>query len=405
VPVFEGWNQITVKVTLNNMGENSQLRRVFVDRTAPEIVLVQPEAWPANTNQQIFEIVGHVVTDDDTTVFPLVVGGHPMSYTHGLFRQLVTLAQGTNEVVITAEDHLGNTATVIVTIIADWTPPTVEIKHPHEERYATGYGVINISGAVWNATRVVIVHGGVEYPADHVYGDWNRSGTWKRTLELGPLDVDVLLIARAYDHVGNVHEDYLTVHLDMLPPRLDVDYHRMMDGRGYWITGWTDPEIEAIELNGLLYPTDHGNISILITFIEGRNDLVLTAEDEVGNIATVTKTVWHDDNHLDLKVQDPPDRIGRFVIIEGTTDKNVHNITVDGTEYPVVDGRFRVEVRPGKDQDVIRVKVEDAVGNTRSTTVHVGGSLVSSPTGSVIIILVIVVFMMLLAFIYIKKRT
>jgi hypothetical protein len=405
VLVFEGWNRISITSSLYGMEVTTVLRKVWVDRTPPDLVIFGPEGSPVYTNSDSYEIAGMVVLDPETVVVSLVVDGLPTSYPNGQFSKVVHLRQDRNEIEVRALDELGNEAVVEVVIIADWQPPVVLIKVPEEERIVTGYGVVEVRGTVLNATRVYVEHIGHRYAAILTGGDWNNTGTWMHTLELGPRDLNVAVFVRAFDHVGNMAQDVFWVTLDLEPPELDVTYKEPNVGGHTIINVATDPDIGALDINGKLYPVVAGYASILWPLDEGANEVVITARDAVGNEARDVNSIWYDDHHLSLNVKDPPDTKGNWVIVEGTTDGNVATVLVDGEQYPVENGSFRVEVNPGEGQDLIKVVVVDPAGNTRTAHVSAGGQTLTPAVVSGLVIVGIAVLMMVFSYRYIIRRS
>ena len=404
VPVIEGLNRITVRSTVHNGEPTILMRNISVDQTPPVIKIIRPETNPSYTNQRRYQITGQV-SDPDVAAIPLIVDGHPVTTYTGIFSREVELVEGRNEIDVRASDPHGNEAVVWLTIYADFTPPEVEITAPGEDEHITGYGVVDMKGQVWNATRVVVVHGDVEHGVVPVGGDWNASGTWMYTLELGPDDIDQTIIAKAFDHVGNVAEDRVRIIVDLVPPHLQVEFHHERDGILVYIQGTTDLDVETIEITGILYPVENGEFNIVWCLGEGETVLVLTVSDGFGNKAVETETFSFDNGPPKLKVKDPPDWNGSKVVIRGTTDRNVRTVLIDGVSYPVEEGRFLEEVALEDGQDMVLVVVEDPAGNRRTISVDVSGSAASGWAFTLVLIIVLVAVTMFVTRKYLARRT
>ena len=402
--MIEGLNRITVRSTVHNGEPTIVMRNISVDQTPPVIKIIRPETNPSYTNQRRYQITGQV-SDPDVAAIPLIVDGHPLTTYTGIFTRVVELVEGRNEIDVRASDPHGNEAVVWLTIYADFTPPEVEITLPVGDIYETGYGVVEMKGTVWNATRVVIVHRDVEHEGVHVGGVWNAAGTWMYSRELGPVDIDQPAIARAYDIAGNVAEDQVRIILDTGPPVLKVEFHQGDDGQVVEITGTTELDVEVISVYGVMFPVVDGEFRILWLLSEGKNELVLTAQDALGNVATETETLWYDNGPPDLKVMDPPDRNGSKVVIKGVTDPNVGTVLIDGVSYPVEEGRFRAEVQPEEGQGVVNVVVVDPAGNRKSVTVDVTDTETTRTINYIGLLAGFAAAMMVLSYLYNKRRT
>ncbi len=92
----------------------------------------------------------------------------------------------------------------------------------------------------------------------------------------------------------------------------------------------------------------------------------------------------------------PPSR----ALVRGACSNYIENVTIDGTEYPVVDSEFweEIEVAPGTDR--ILVRVEDPAGNTAGEWVDLG-----IPTAFwYLAVAVIIVFIVALVFAIVAMR-
>jgi len=132
----EGWNEISIKA-INPMGETVEFKtHVMLDTTPPEIQLISPGDF--DLVKAPFVLVRGKLSEDgrvsvNSIPLPPVKEGEEFSY-------LVSLREGTNRIVITAEDLSGHSVSVLrrviyrkpQVILRDEAPPVVVDPFPPE---------------------------------------------------------------------------------------------------------------------------------------------------------------------------------------------------------------------------------------------------------------------------------
>jgi hypothetical protein len=136
VPVIlaEGENGVFVSAT-DTAGNNTALVvRVVLDSNAPVISIDSP------VDGSVFGANGSpapvLVTVNDTTTITVSSSPDGVSGTvpagGGVLAGAVALVEGTNQIVITATDALGRSATASVTVVLDSTPPSISLESPDD---------------------------------------------------------------------------------------------------------------------------------------------------------------------------------------------------------------------------------------------------------------------------------
>ncbi len=362
VDLAEGFNHLVINASEEHTANSTIVERdVKVDLTPPRLEIASPKKWPTYTR---FHMVAVVFTYD-------MDPNNPMGQDRGMGQRVYNLTEGENLIEVVLTDEAGNQAMEQIYVIADWTPPAVSIERPWPDPYLTNNGTVRFSGRVGaGAVNVWLEHKGGSIQISTIDGDMDICATWEHFLELGPEDLDQLIIVKAVDHVGNEATDSVHIIYDIVPPFLQIDtVPTDIDQPIFYINGTTDIEIEFIRIGPALFPVIDGEFSVFYNLlIKGRNTIIVEVYDEAGNAAREELVVYYERDPPSLKVDRPEKIGGGKVRIKGTTDKNVVTLKVEGVEYPVVLGKFDVEVNV-TDDDMYLVEVWDPAGNTASREV------------------------------------
>ncbi len=154
--------------------------KITRDSTAPAIHLdgLAPDAREILTNKREVSLSGRI--EDKTAIEEPTLDGKPLGIGEGQkFSETLSLDQeGEREVKIEARDSAGNVGTRIVRIMADWTPPAIELLDEKTEVAATSAEMTirgNISETVVaftvNGTEFQVRGPGFSYPAKLVSGE------------------------------------------------------------------------------------------------------------------------------------------------------------------------------------------------------------------------------------------
>ncbi len=362
VDLAEGSNHLVINASEEHTANSTIVERdVKVDLTPPRFEISSPTEWPTYTRSHVITVVVYLDMDPND----------PMNPGYGVWQVLYNLTEGENLIDVVFTDKAGNQAMEQIYVIADWTPPAVSIERPWPDPYLTNNGTVRLSGRVGaGAVNVWLEHKGGSIQISTIDGDMDICATWEQFLELGPEDLDQLIIVKAVDHVGNEATDSVHIIYDIVPPLLQIDtVPTDIDQPIFYINGTTDTEIERIFIGPAMYPVVDGEFSVFYNLlVKGRNTIVVVVYDEAGNAAREELVVFYERDPPSLKVDRPEKIGGGKVRIKGTTDKNVVTLKVEGVEYPVVLGKFDVEVNV-TDDDMYLVEVWDPAGNTASREV------------------------------------
>jgi len=222
VPVIlaEGENVVFVSAT-DTAGNNTALVvRVVLDSNAPVISIdtpvdgsvVGPDGSPAPV----------LVTVNDTTAITVssspdgVSGSVPAG--GGVLAGAVALVEGTNQIVITATDAFGRSATASVTVVLDSIPPAISLESPPDG--AAVRGTIDLAASAQDPAP----GSGVAEMGFSV--DGATVSTSDSSPFVSPLNTTELadgmhaVTATAVDAVGNAASESVRVHVDNTLPTL-----------------------------------------------------------------------------------------------------------------------------------------------------------------------------------------
>jgi hypothetical protein len=300
-PVGDGTYVIELNATDVTGGHtNVTIAPLHVDTVDPVITLDNEsvlvnirEVWISGTTEP-----GSTVNLQAVSIPP----GHPFPHGDnltadegGAFSTVMHMPDGRWDVVLTATDRAGNTATATFEASVDTVAPTVVIDTPtHGEWLA---GPPRLSGLVTDE--------GVSSELWAWFGDEpldiRRTGG-SFDVSLMPTQApegDLTLTVRAKDEAGNEVRASVTVHIDVTPPAITVDTpaelrffttELKIDLQGRLV----EANLVEFTLNG--YPTDlledifTGSLAIG----EGENTFILYARDQAGNEDEVTVVILRD---------------------------------------------------------------------------------------------------------------
>jgi hypothetical protein len=376
--LMEGSNRFQVQAIDGHLNTAFIEITVTLDTTPPTLVLSHPRDQLA-LNVTVVEVVG-IATGHDvvlvsvlrqhTDIIDLEVGTDDM----GHFAVEVELEEGPNVIVVTALDAAGNRVEVRRTVIADTTPPTVEIISP-------------VHGTLTNRVSLPVVF---EVGADAAMVYMNG----RRILANGTIEQNVLLVegmnnitVRVLDVLRNEAVTSIVVFLDTQVPGLNIT---SPDVTEIWtndpvieVAGTVDKGGVMLTVMGVNTPVIGGEWHVTITLPEdGDHVVAVVVEDQAGNVARSNFIV-----HLStvppmlLVTYDPPVTLffeEGYVRVYGTTTEHVDSVSLghfhDGSEtwidIPLVGPSFTYIVTLVDGENSILVKVEDVFGNHNATSPH-----------------------------------
>ncbi|HJV36669.1 S8 family serine peptidase [Geomonas sp.] len=134
ITLAEGPNTIAVEATDNLGSTSTDTRTIILDTAAPAVSLSVP-ADNSVTAQPLLTVTGSVSDANIASVSAAVGDSAPLAATliGNSFTVTVTLAQGSNNVVIVATDRAGNSSTTKRTVTLDTTRPQLAVTDPNQD--------------------------------------------------------------------------------------------------------------------------------------------------------------------------------------------------------------------------------------------------------------------------------
>jgi len=287
VDLLKGWNPIVIDAVDTALNHRVVTHRVFYDPDPPRINVIKPEAGEI-INSSVFVLMGN--TDPDVANQQIRVNGIWIGLENAVFdSEFTLLEEGPTELTFFARDWAGNTRTLVVPIIIDTTPPTIDQLLP-------------IDGEVVK-TRVVNVTGLTEEDATlYVDGKFVSlvDGAFAEKVNLEEGDNEIVI--RVTDVAGNTRILRRLIVLDTRPPDIFIDGliggdRFRTDQNFLTITGSTDPGSELVIAYGpvigipstteVIVVSDNGEWSYPVLIGKNKTTYVaLTSTDYAGNAHT-----------------------------------------------------------------------------------------------------------------------
>ncbi len=365
------WGGRIIVVAFDGGGNSTEVvRHLRLDTVPPEITMDYPTESPYYTRFTKITVVVSFTYPEYGGIQPPLEP--PIS---GTFQEVYELREGVNEIAVRFSDPAGNEAMERITVIADWTPPILEVTEPSMEGILTNETTIHFEGNVSEADegRLLIVFDAIEHDVSLLNGDMGDGGSWEYDLVLERTDTSRNATVFLLDRVGNSASVSLRIILDVTPPDISLNpLPDTIDSSLLVITGSVETGIDEVCINDVYYPIGaKGAISVMLNLVEGRNPIEISVQDAAGNTRLLQEIVIRDTRWptIDLEVPERTDK--ETVHIRGTTDIDVESVVINGEPFPVDNGTFDV-VLPLKDgENTFKVEVTDAAGNTRRRTVVV----------------------------------
>ncbi len=360
VQLAEGFNRVVVKARHPLGGTTNVTRNVTVDTVPPILTISSPKDWPTYTRHDRISIVGQVVIDPEKW--------DPGASTFHMERPLL---EGENMIDVRFSDDAGNEVVEWVYVITDWRPPELQLYRPNQDPFYTNVTHVEMSGTVGTeAAGVRVVFNDEVHEVSAFDGDLEICATWRYVLELGPIVMDGPVEVIAYDHVGNVDTAEVEIVYDDIPPNLQLGHIDLFPTHPFiWINGTVDEEgINMVFIQGVPYPVIDGRFSIQWSLELGLTKLIVSVQDRAGNVDVEELMVIAGTGGPYLEVSDTTEIGDGRYRIKGSCTNYIDVVTIDGMDFPAVDGEFTAEIDAGG-KDKVLVSVEDPGG--RVSTVWV----------------------------------
>ncbi len=319
----------------------------------------------------MYEHPGKSKPEEGLTISVNGVQLDPAQYTAGAFTYAQALLRGENIITVRAVDPAGNVGRITRTVWLDDVLPALMVSEPRDGSYLMA-ARFRVTGSTDTDSELTIND-------EHVLLD---HGTFSHEVVGVEGENKVHIVAR--DPSGNLVEVTLTVHIDLLPPVLELatpaEDGTFVRDPAYSVAG-TAAGASAVLINGVLVvPDPSGAFNASFTLLEGANRFTIIVQDLAGNSVTFARTVVLDTMPPILVVRVPgieTDGTGALVYrtvkdgtplmtITGNTDTAVQ-VLVNGQLIPIgEDGyfEFTLGISP-KAANPVTVRAIDAAGNEK----------------------------------------
>lgn len=264
-------------VDLFGNGANGTLQ-ITVDTIAPTLTIGSPANGSTfNTNR--VTVSGHADPESIVTI-----NGTSISLlSNGDFTVVLQLAEGLQELELTAADTLGNLAIGTLVLHIDLTGPSLHLISPQEGELIAAT-TVNVTGVTEAGARVS-VNGGPQVVV--------VTGVFSIDVPLSE-GADTLQVA-ALDAAGNVATLSLSVVRDTIPPELEVnipEYGLNVTAEQVTLTGTTDIGASVSILGDPVFVDSDGRFSQTVDLPQvGTLVVTLSATDRAGNEVHIIRKV------------------------------------------------------------------------------------------------------------------
>lgn len=256
--------------------------------------------------------------------------------------------------------------------LQDRSPPVIQIDAP-------------LPGAKLNYTPVTIRGQSFDSETGLERLEWSSDGGFFESAEgtgrwtvLADLDDGTHTVSiRATDAVGNRAVQNITFTVKTRITVLEVSSPaegQITRSPATLVQGVTESDAR-VSIDGREVPVTSGRFSAVVYLSEGNNTLLVTASDETGNTATVTRRVVLDTQAPVIEVSSPKNdsyMAVREAVVSGRAEPGAR-VFVDGQPVINSEGRFTLSVDLPNETNLINVSAQDTAGNLNTTilTVHV----------------------------------
>lgn len=279
-PVTDGRYRLDVSAK-GTMRAGTQSAVVVVDNQPPTLRLAN-----LNDVNRVREanITVEGLTDPDAVV---QVRGDPSFIpvnVDGRFSFKRQLLEGSNDIVVTATDPAGNSASLSREMILVTKPPEVTVLTP--------------ANGVWTNQRLVTVSGlvpaGTSIKVNGQEATVNETGQFER--EVIVQEGENVLHITATDDVGNITTQDLIVRRKTTPPVLSVNVEngQTFQQPDVQIIGKTEPGA-LVQVGGQVVPVSSlGEFQTSVKLLTGENLLDVVAQDQAGNTSRLQRRISYD---------------------------------------------------------------------------------------------------------------
>ena len=386
VTLTEGVNTIIVDAT-DGAGNRQIIQRIVTLDSYPPTLYVYTPLNQLVTNNPELELNGlsegntpiiieQVRASDGVLILSKVINARG----DGIFKTDLTLEEGTQHIVFTAEDPAANVRTITRTVTLDTTPPGLTINSPAEGDYIN-LPTVDLVGQVLddNPEAVRVLINGI--PIDHT-----ALISVKVPLVEGRNTITVIAI----DTVDNQAVRMVNVTRDTILPELILENPEFVltNAKILIVRGFVNDDAELVTVAGVPVNVDEDfKFVVEIDLSTTQSPIEVVAIDKANNEAQNDIEFIYDAEKPNIVLTDQPDAKtpDLVIMINGTVTDNqaaILLVTVRGAVYPVVDGKFNVLLTvdtSGEGWNNFTVSATDDAGNTDLKNVNV--QYVAPPDG------------------------
>ncbi len=372
----EGAGQVIKGTAIDRAGNSSATTvTISLDKTVPSVAIASP-ADGSTADTQTVTISG-TITDALSGVTSATCGGSPVTLTGSNFSCDVSLAAGSNSVVVTATDAAGNVGSAAITVVfaADSDPPSLLILRPlagsfvFVSRPEIELSFSDASGV--NTTSLALTANNQPLAAECELTGAGGKCTPTTAIPDGP----VVLAASVADPFGNTGSTSVQFTVDTLP--VEVAIATPSDGlitkdAEVEVRGTVGTDVISVQVNGIAAPLAGTSFTVIVPLREGKNMLVALATKFNGKTGTASVEATRDIVAPIVRIDSPRDgfvSVTNVITVTGLVNDIVNGATnpvvrVNGVEATVAGGAFMVmdvPLVPGP--NTIEAVARDAVGN------------------------------------------
>ncbi len=391
-PVADGAHVVRVAVAdrAGNVGETEV--GFFTDTTAPSVPSLEPgdgSYHPQLDEQGRLQVTGQASDLDPRLTVQCRVGDTVVtaSLADGAFACAVPLAEGENEVTVTARDGNGHETSRTRTLNLDTKDPEVAIREPQPDAITAATSV-DVAFDVTDASPVTASVDGVTAAAEPCAPGaacaFSATGV---TVGAGPF---ATLTASAIDAAGHTGSASVRLRVDRDAPAIEFTKPAagsFARGAAVDVEGTVlDASAVLVHVNGIPAEVSGGGaftgqphahaFRATVPVADGPAALEVVAWDEAGNSANAQRSITVDSVPPALVITAPaPGLATRATTLEirGTvSDATAVEVTVDGTAAALAAGEFAFTASlPAEGPRSFVVRARDAAGNVSEATVTV----------------------------------
>jgi len=344
---------------------------IVIDRTPPTLQVTDPTDGDIKS-AALIHILGTYEAGAKISINGLERQG---PYT-GILNEEFTLSEGSNAIVVEAEDLAGNVATVVLTIHLDRFAPTLTVLEPRDG-LVTKVTNITIEGEVESDADITVsVRSSTTNLVDEVITP-RDDGTFSHKVDLA--EGENTIVVRAWDRARNLAEVTRVVIVDTTEPLCEITSPK--DGtttnqNTIRVTGKAELGM-TLYLNGKQIFND-GTVDRIVNLNEGPNPIELRVVDAIGNAGRHRITVTLDTKAPTITMTRPlvdylKTNVGQ-IEVGGTVTGVVNTLTVMGQDVSVTGdpADFSAMVTlPSEGLIDVIIEAMDRAGNRVTHTIQV----------------------------------